>query len=195
LPSIGVEPTVFAAGPGKVYFVDFRFPGLGVYDTAAHTMVMLPTATAPGGFGGLAVDTSGTPWLGCATSTGISCVERIALTATWAVYPSVKINLYTKDLNGNALPPGLIGIGETGNSGPFTVASSNAKICTASVISGFDHNIQIAPVKAGKCTLSVTDSHARTVKVSATVINGSGNPQARVHQIRRGRLFRETLGR
>ena len=177
---------------GKVYFGDIRFEGIGVYDTSTRTLVMLPMVNYAG-FSGIAVDKSGATWLSCSTPAGVACVERFALTSTWAVYPSTKINLYTQDLNGNPLPPGLIGLGETGNSGPFTVASSNAKVCTASVISGFDHNIQVNPVAPGKCTLSVTDAHARTVRVFATVINGNGNPQAHVHRIGSGRLLRETL--
>ncbi|HEV3154427.1 MAG TPA: hypothetical protein VGZ02_11530 [Candidatus Baltobacteraceae bacterium] len=185
LPSIGIEPIVVAAGSGKIYFLDFHFGGLGIYDIANKKIVVLPTPTLAAG-SGIIVDGIGVPWVSCVTASKAACIERIALTATWAVYPSVKVNLYLKDPNGNPLPPGLIGMGETGNSGPFTVTSSNPKICTASVISGFDHNIRVNPVIAGKCTLSVTDAHARTVKVFVTVINGSGNPQARVPRVRVG---------
>jgi streptogramin lyase len=169
LASIGFEPYVMASGPGKVYFNDIKFDGLGIYDIASRSMVVLPLPTTA--FGPIAVDPSGKPWISCITSTGAACVERVALTATWAVYPSTKFTLHLG--TGATPPPALIGIGETGNSGPFTVKTSKSAVCTAAILSGFEHNIQVTPVAAGTCTLSIGDAHGRTVKVAVTVASGA----------------------
>ena len=181
LPSLGIEPYVLAAAGKKIYFNDLHFSGLGIYNTATGALVILPLAKPASG--GIAVDSTYTPWLAC-TARKVACIERVALSSTWAVYPSSNIKLYTLDQYGNALPPGLVGIGELGNSGPFTVGSSNAAICTASVISGFDHDIQVNPVAPGTCTLTVTDAHARSANVAVTVVKGKGMPQLRVRGLR-----------
>ncbi len=141
-------------------------------------MTILPLI--PRAFGGIVVDKVGSPWVGCYTVRQVGCIEHVTLSSKWAVYPSNTLKLYSSDAGGNPFPPGLIGIGETGNSGPFTVTPSNSSVCTASVESGFDHNIQVNPAAVGSCTLSITDAHARTVKVYVNVVNGSGSPQMRV---------------
>ena len=189
LPSAGSFPYILAPSKTKIYYNDFIWGGLGSYDPATGELVILPLRNPLGasGVGGITVDASGTPWVGCTITNGttqIACIESVKLTATWKVYPSGSIKLYTQSQQGTPLPPGLIGIGETGNSGPFTVMSSDTTICTASVISGFDHNIQVNPVKAGKCTLSITDAHSRTVNVAVQVIKGKGYPYARVRPVR-----------
>lgn len=177
LPAVGIEPFAVAAGTTNVYFDDVHYSGLGIYNTATGKMVILPLTTPA--VGGVAVDSTGTPWVGCKYKKA-SCVESVALTSTWKVYPSQSIKLYTEDKYGNMLPPGLIGIGESGNSGPFFVKSSNTAYCTASMISGFAHNIQVNPVATGTCSLTITDAHKRSVKVAVTVLSGKGAPQTRV---------------
>lgn len=149
LPAIGSLPNRLTEANGKRYFTDDRFGSLGTYDPVAKRLAFLPLSTPPQAhcMGGIVVDSSGTPWLACQTS-GAACVESVALTSTWNVFPSQGIVLYTSD-GFNSLPPGRIGIGETGNSGPFKVTSSNRSVCLASVIAGFDHNIQINPIGAG----------------------------------------------
>ncbi|HEV3153227.1 MAG TPA: hypothetical protein VGZ02_05450 [Candidatus Baltobacteraceae bacterium] len=72
----------------------------------------------------------------------------------------------------------MLGIGETGDSGPFQVVSSDKTVCTAAVISGLDHNIQVNPKAVGSCVLTITDAHAKSVNVNVTVVQGKGNPRA-----------------
>src|SRR5579885_419595 len=178
LPAIGVEPLVFLAGTGgKLYFIEYKYGGLGIYDPVSGTMTILPTATPAGG-AGAGLDRNGNPWISCVTAGGAACIEEVALTSTWAIYPGLSLTLYTTDSFGNQLPPGLLGIGETGNSGPFSVKSSNASVCTAKIIRGFDHNVQVNPVTEGKCVLMITDAHAHSVNVNVTVVKGSGNPRS-----------------
>ncbi len=179
LPSVGVEPYALAASSSNVYFDDVHYAGLGIYNTVTGEIVILPLATPAAG--GIAVDSTGTPWIGC-TLKKASCVEKVPLTAKWHVYPSQDVDVYTKDKYGDMLPPGLIGIGETGNSGPFTATSSNTAYCTAAMIEGFPHDVQVNPVLPGKCTVTVTDAHARSAKVFVTVINGKGAPQIRIRR-------------
>lgn len=178
LPSIGIDPYVLTSVPGKIYFDEIHFGSLGIYNTVTKHVVILPLSTFVQS--GIVTDSSGTPWIGCSTAQGVACIEQVKLTAKWALFPGTSLTLYTQDPSGNALPPGLIGIGETGNSGPFTVISSNSSVCTANFIPGYDHNIQVNPVTAGTCTLSITDLHSRTVAVSVTVMNGSSFPQSRI---------------
>ncbi|HEV3155412.1 MAG TPA: hypothetical protein VGZ02_16495 [Candidatus Baltobacteraceae bacterium] len=183
----GAVPYLFAPDAnGVVYFSDYRYYGLGVYNTSTGSMVDLPLPAPIDG--GIVIDSKGVPWSACISALVLprqACVERVALTSTWEVFPAATLTLYTQDEYGNPLPPGLLGIGETGNSGPFTVSSSNTHVCTAQVVSGFDHNIAVNPLKAGTCTLSITDAHARTVKTYVTVVSGKGIPQMHV---RPGRL-------
>ena len=177
LPSIGIDPYVLTSVPGKIYFNDLHFGALGIYDTATRHMVILPLT--PFAQGGIVADSSGTPWIGCITAQGVACIEQVKLTPRWAIFPGTSLTLYTQDPSGNSLPPGLIGIGETGNSGPFRVSSSNTSVCTANFIPGFDHNIRVSPVAAGTCTVAITDLYSRTVTVAVNVVSGSGYPQAR----------------
>jgi len=142
---------------GIVYFSDYRYYGLGVYNTSTGSLVDLPLPAPIAGQ--IVIDTKGVPWTACVSALVLprhACIERVALTSTWEVFTAATLTLYTQDQYGNPLPPGLLGIGETGNSGPFTVSSSNTHVCTAQVVSGFDHNIAVNPLKAGTCTLSIT---------------------------------------
>lgn len=178
LPVLGFRPFVLAAAPGKIFFNEIHFGGLGIYNITTKQVDVLPLF--PQAYGGIAVDAKGVPWLTCTTSSGAGCIENVPLSSTWAVYPSASIDLYTVGINGEALPPGMIGIGETGNSGPFKVRTSNPSMCTANILKGFNHDIQVNPVAVGKCTVIVTDAHSRSVKVAVTVKFGSGPQEARV---------------
>jgi hypothetical protein len=178
LPSTGIEPYVFAKFGDKIYFNEIHFEGLGIYNVKTKHVVVLPLL--PAAFGGIAVDAWGNPWIGCIPTSQTGCLERVTLSRTWQVYPSRSINLYTTDFYGETLPPGLIGIGENGESGPFTVTTSNAAVCTAGVLAGYGHNIQVNPVKPGSCSLAISDAHGRTINVAVHVINGKGSPQAHV---------------
>lgn len=176
LPADGVLPDLLATAPGKVYFSDHRFGALGIRDVTAHTTVLLPLQFSVSAVGPLAVDGNGTPWVGCRTRTNGACIESVALSSVWNVFPGTTLVMYSSDPNGNTLPVGLLGIGETGNSGPFAVSSSG--VCTAAIINGYDHDVQVNPLATGRCTVSITDAHARTVKVNVYVMHGSGWPPA-----------------
>ena len=181
-PALDPQSSLIAAGGGKVYFNDNHYSSLGVYDVASKRTVFLPLEGAidslPIQYGGpVAVDASGTPYVGCIAN-GSTCIESITLTATWNVFPGTSVVFPGKDPYGNPLPSGMIGIGETGNSGPFSVAAKGN--CDAAIIKGFDHDIQVNPLAIGKCTLAITDAHARTVHVSIDIVNGSFQPPAYV---------------
>ncbi|MBV8489282.1 MAG: hypothetical protein JO199_02040 [Candidatus Eremiobacteraeota bacterium] len=156
-------PYQLASANGKVYYSDLAFAvqGLGVYNIATKKVVVLPLN--PSASGGIAVDSSGIPWLSCnMPTTSAACIERVALTSTWQLYPSTNFQLFS-------VTPGIIGIGETGNSGPFTTSSSS--LCKVTPIPGFDHNFKIEATKqeTGKCAVDVKDAHGRIVRASVTV--------------------------
>ncbi len=174
LPPI-VAPEKLTTASGKVYFQEKIFSGLGIVDARDRSVVVLPLE--PKAVPGIVADSAGNPWLACVQAFA-PCLERVVLSSQWSAYPGQSITLYTIDrITGHPLPPGLIGIGETGNSGPFTVRSSNVSVCTAHVIAGFAHDVQVDPVAAGTCTVTISDAHARQVPVAVTVANGQGSPQ------------------
>jgi len=192
LPKAGLWPLLVAGSKNKVFFIDYHFEGVGIYDIASRRMVVLPTGVISTG-AGLAIDSSGTAWASCITAAGQACIQRIGLPAKWQIYPSRALTLFFVDSFGDRKPPGLLGIGESGDSGPFTVVSSDQTICTAGMIPGFDHNIQVKPVQPGPCTVTVKDAHGRTARVSVTVVLKAGNTRMQVRggaQIRPAHLPR-----
>lgn len=177
LPAIGARPYVFAASGTKLYFLEYHFIGLGVYDVVSKKLAVLPLVTYAEG--NLTFDSTGTLWTSCyMPASGTSCIQNVPIASTWEPFPSRSVTLYTQ-WNNQALPPGIIGIGETGDSGPFTVTSSNPSICTAAMIPHFDHDVQVNPVAVGHCAVTITDAHSRSAKVSVSIVNGSGIPQMR----------------
>lgn len=187
LPAIGTSPYVFARFKSTLYFLDYHFDGIGKYNVATHKLVILPLVTWSDG--NLVVDSSGMLWTSCYLPTSAtSCIQNVPITSTWEPFPSRSIKLYT-NYNNEPNPPGLIGIGETGNSGPFTVKAPNPSICTAAMTPKFDHDVQVNPVATGSCSVVITDAHNRSVAVSVHIMKGSGLPQLRIGRS----LFNQTL--
>lgn len=181
LPALNIEPLRVASGQGKVYFNDSRYNSIGIYDIASKRTVFLPLegplSPTVVSNGPIAVDASGTPWIPCVKAK-TACVESISLSSTWQVFPATSLVFPSKDVYGNPLPPGMIGIGESGNSGPFAVSTKGD--CVAAVIKGFGHDIQVNPLAVGRCTVNVTDAHKRTVTVSIDIVAKRGGPPAMV---------------
>jgi hypothetical protein len=84
----------------------------------------------------------------------------------WSVFPSTTITVKTGSTNAQ-----LIGLGETGDSGPFTASSSNTAIATVAIssVAGDDHNFVITGVAAGTVTVTITDAASRAVPITVTV--------------------------
>jgi hypothetical protein len=178
LPPNADKPYVFAATATKLYYVDFATGGLGIYDYQTGKVVDLPLA--PSANGGIVVDASGTPWLSCFTpiASGYGgCIESVTLSSTWRVYPSQSVTFTVGT-------PGIIGIGETGDSSPFLVKSSNASVCTAQIVPGFDHNIQVNPIAPGSCSLLIGDRNGRTMPMLVSVQGAATPPPAVLTSIR-----------
>ncbi|MBV8489842.1 MAG: hypothetical protein JO199_04860 [Candidatus Eremiobacteraeota bacterium] len=171
------SPYVVASAGGKVYFNDIGIDGLGIYDIASGKVVVLPLS--PLAFGGIAVDPQGNPWVAClelTPTTGpkhVACIERVVLTSTWELYPSTNFSV----VSGSSV---AVGVGETGNSGPFTASSSD--LCKIAPIAGFDHDFLLTPViSSGTCEISVKDAHGRQVSAKVTVTKpAAGDPRPRL---------------
>jgi hypothetical protein len=156
-----------------IAFNDLQNAAIGIYNVTSHTLVELPTATrlqttfkAPDG---VSVQSASSIWFSCygpPPAGKALCLGHLQLTSTWAVFPSTTIAVKTGAANAQ-----LIGIGETGNSGPFTATSSNTAIATvaSAKLADGDHNFVITGVAAGTATITITDAVSRSVLISVTV--------------------------
>jgi virginiamycin B lyase len=190
IPLVGFayQPDSVATGSGTVAFSDLANQSLGTYVPGGAGLRVYPTTD---GYGfqstgdapnGVAVAADGTPWYTCYGATGIAgkalCAGHLVTTSAWSVLPGRTIGIYGTGAQSSQ----LLGIAESGNSGPFTYASSNPAVAQA--VSVADHNFTITGNAAGTATVTVTDAHARsvTIAVTVTVTNGtvSHAPKAQV---------------
>jgi len=191
IPLLGFayQPDSVATGSGVVAFSDLANQSLGTYVPGGAGLRVFPTTD---GFGfqstgdapnGVAVASDGSPWYTCYGATGIAgralCAGHLVLTSAWSVLPGRTIGIYGTGAQSSQ----LLGIAESGNSGPFTYASSNAAVAQAASVS--DHDFTITGSAAGTATITVTDAHARsvTIAVTVTVTNGtvSNSPKVKVY--------------
>jgi streptogramin lyase len=189
LAAFAYQPDSIAAAQGVVAFSDLANQSLGTYAPGVSTLREIPTTDgfsfqstgdAPNG---VAVAADGSAWYTCYGATGIAgqalCAGHLVTTAAWSVFPGRTIGIYGLGVQSSQ----LYGIAESGNSGPFTFASSNPAIASASA--NADHNFTITGNAAGTATITVTDAHARsvtiTVNVSATGGSVSKSAKAQVY--------------
>jgi virginiamycin B lyase len=172
LPS-GSVPYLNASKGATIAFSDIQNSAIGIYNVTTHKIVELPTRTlvqptlkAPDG---VAVQSANSIWFSCfgPPPTGKPiCLGNLSLTSVWSVFPSTTITVKTGSTNAQ-----LIGLGETGDSGPFTASSSNTAIATVAIssVAGDDHNFVITGVAAGTVTVTITDAASRAVPITVTV--------------------------
>jgi len=191
IPLLGFayQPDSVATGSGVVAFSDLANQSLGTYVPGGAGLRVYPTTD---GYGfqttgdapnGVAVASDGSPWYTCYGATGIAgralCAGHLVLTSAWSVLPGRSIGIYGT----GAVSSQIFGIAESGDSGPFTYASSNPSIAQATSVA--DHNFTITGNAAGTATITVTDAHARsvTIAVTVTVTNGtvSNSPKVKVY--------------
>jgi len=178
LSAYNYQPDSVAAGHGTVAFSDLSNQSLGLSVTGAPSAVEVPTTD---GYGfqatgdapnGVAVAADGSAWYMCYGATGIAghalCAGHLIATSAWSVFPGRSISLYGLGVQGGQ----LFGIVESGNSGPFTFASSAPSIATAAANS--DHNFTITGNAAGSATITVTDAHGRAVTIAVSVTSTGG---------------------
>lgn len=191
IPLLGFayQPDSVATGSGVVAFSDLANQSLGTYVPGGTGLRVYPTTD---GYGfqttgdapnGVAVASDGSPWYTCYGATGIAgqalCAGHLVLTSAWSVLPGRTIGIYGTGAQSSQ----ILGIAESGNSGPFTYASSNPSVAQAASVG--DHNFTITGNAAGTATITVTDAHARsvTIAVTVTVTNGtvSNSPKVKVY--------------
>ncbi len=168
-------------GAGIVYFSDLGAGAIGRVLVATGAVQVWPATTIGGSPQSVAVVPDGTIWF-----TGSDdAVGRVILAQGWSVFPSGALSV-----NGtgaaNAL---LIGIAESGESGPFTVTSANPTIAAIAQPPGngtaaaatFPHNFLITGGAPGTTTVKVVDARGRTQFIPVTVTTTSGTIQSRGH--------------
>ncbi len=188
IPGFAYAPDSIAAGHGVVAFSDLANQSLGMVAPGTYGVREFPitdgfsfqsTGDAPNG---VAIAADGSAWYMCYGATGVAgvglCAGHMVLTPAWSVFPGRTVSLYGLGIQAAQ----LMGIAESGDSGPFTYATTNAAIATAAADA--DHNFTITGTGVGTATITVTDAHARsmTIAVNVTATSGTVNhaPKAKV---------------
>ncbi|HEV3153665.1 MAG TPA: hypothetical protein VGZ02_07680 [Candidatus Baltobacteraceae bacterium] len=171
------HPDVQSAAGGKVAFLDDwdTNPAIGLYDVGTGRIVEIPTLDVAAGKrtrpASVSIAPDGSVWFTCVLPPARGaplCLGRLKLTSVWTVFPSTSITVYNYKSNHY---PQLIGIGETGDSGPFTAKSSDSSIAAVSAVgpSNYGHDFSISGGTAGTTTVTISDPHGRSVAVNVTV--------------------------
>lgn len=181
------EPDDLAPGNGFVAFVDLGQAGVGTYGLSSKEVRDYPIEMPNTGAvcctvwrapDGVTVGSDGSLWYityGNVTTGGPLAIAHVVMTSNWSVWPSQKIDLIgTGDLNAQ-----LVGIMESGDSGPFTVASTNSNVAVLQPITGESHNFHVLGVGAGNCTVTITDKNGRSESIAVTVTGTNGTVQLR----------------
>ena len=179
---VGYGPDSIAASGGMVSFSDLGTTAVGTYDIASGSVRELPVSDyfsfqqTGHGVNGVAITPDKSTWFNCYGGTGSLnlCVGHIVLTSAWSILPSRTISVY----GAGATNGQLVGIAESGNSGPFTVTSANPSVASAANIG--DHNFTVVGNAAGTTMLTVTDAHARSVTMPVTVTTTTGTVQSHI---------------
>ena len=178
------EPDAIAASANSLWWADLGDSSIGSYNLTTGSVRELPAGdylsnqTIGRGANGVTFAPDGSAWFTCYGNTGglvPLCLGHVVLNTTWSVLPQRSVNVY------GAGPQSafLMGIAESGDSGPFTVTSSNASVASAANVS--DHNFSIVGAGAGNAVLTVTDAHGRSVTVNVSVTISTGTVQS-VHR-------------
>lgn len=133
--------------------------------------------TSGHGIDGATFAPDGTPWFTCYGNANLPlCLGHVVLTNAWSVFPGRSVSIYGT----GQMSSEYMGIGESGDSSPFTVTSANPAIATASHVS--DHNFEIDGVAAGTTTLTITDKNGRAVTVIVNVTTTTGSVQSHMRK-------------
>jgi len=178
LAGFAYQPDSIASADGVVAFSDLANQSLGITVPGVSGVREFPTTDgftfqstgdAPQG---VAVAPDGSAWYTCYGATGIAgtplCAGHLVLTSAWAIFPSTSVNLYGLGVQAGQ----FMGIAESGDSGPFTYASSDPSVATASADA--DHNFTIVGNAVGTATITVTDAHGRSEAISVHVSSTTG---------------------
>ncbi len=171
----GAAPYFAASHTGEVAFDDLGGDdSIGIYTIATGKLVELPTQAAdlksllhvPNG---LSFAHDGSIWFACYGNVTVGsplCLGHLTLGSTWSVFPGTIFSLGV-----GATKTQLRGIGEKGDSAPFTASSSNTAIATvaAANVPNDDHNFVVTGIAAGTVTITITDAHSRSVPITVTV--------------------------
>jgi streptogramin lyase len=161
------DPYLTNSAGGIVTFAAPDINSIGVFSPVTGKLEVLPTQTM--GFGpnkpreAVAASPSSV-WFSpvgfTRNQTGPLSLGNLVLTSKWGIFPGTTIDLPSGSF------PQLIGIGETGDSGPFSVVSSNPSLIQVKLAPNLDHDFVITRGKAnGTAIVSVSDAHGRTVDV------------------------------
>jgi len=186
LPDGYSQPDDIVAGAGFVAFVDLGDAAFGTYDFTSKELRDYPiepntgqvtccsTWSAPNG---VTVASDGSLWYityGTRSSGGPLALGHVVMTSNWSVWPSQQLSLFGAGSQGAQ----LIGVMENGNSGPFTLTSSNSSVAVLEPIPGESHNFHLTGVGPGSCTVTITDKNGRSESISVNVTTTSGTVQS-----------------
>lgn len=184
LPDTLSAPDFLAAGNGEVGFADLGEMAVGAYDIKAGELRDYPMqpntnpcCTVNRRPDAVAFTSDGSMWIlsyGQTAQNGTLGIGHVVMTNNWSVWPSQNISLAGTGAAGEQ----LIGIMESGDSGPFTVTSSDNTIATM-VSTGSSHDFELVGNAAGSCTVTITDKNGRRESIAVSVTSTSGVVQIR----------------
>jgi hypothetical protein len=186
LPNVpsGAEPYAVAANGNYAYYADL-YGGLGMIDTSTGKTRLFPVApffSANATFSqvpdGVAVLPDGTAWFTCYGNLTAAkplqplCVGHTVYLGGWSLFPGPGFTISGY----GPLTSQPVGImeGPTADSGPFSVANSDAGVCRASAVN--DHNFLVTGLAPGTCTLTVSDSGNKHSEQLVVTVQPSPSP-------------------
>ena len=178
-------PDDLAPGTGFIAFADLGEAALGTYNFAAgevrdypieaYTSPCCSVWKAPQG---VTVASDGSIWFvtyGRVSTNGPVALAHVIMTANWSVWPSQSITL----TGAGSQAAQLVAVMENGDSGPFTVHSSDQGVATIEAVTGESHDFHIVGVGPGTCTVTITDKNGRTESIAVNVTTTTGTVQSR----------------
>ncbi len=168
------SPYFLASQASTIAFDDLANSGVATYRTDTHQLRDLPltqlsAAANTGGVNGVTFASDGSVWFMCynpLVAGGPLCAGHLVLTPTWSLFPGTAITLIRSSTRTTSQ---LVGIGESGDSGPFTIVSSNPSVVRVRRIAYRDHDFFLDPVGYFRAYVIVTDAHGRSQRIVVTV--------------------------
>jgi sugar lactone lactonase YvrE len=186
LPDGFSQPDDLASGNGFVAFVDLAEAAVGTYDFTSKEVRDYPIEPSTGQVAccsvwsapdGVTVASDGSLWYvtyGTLSSGGPLGIAHVVMTANWSVWPTQQITINGAGTQGAQ----LIGVMESGNSGPFSLSSSDQNVAVLQPITGESHDFHLVGVGPGTCTVTITDKNGRSESISVSVTTTSGTVQS-----------------
>lgn len=187
LPDTMSAPDDLAAGKGFVAFVDLGQGAVGTYDFASKEVRDYPIEPIEGSVqccsvwlapDGVTVGSDGSLWYityGTVSAGGPLAIAHVVMTSNWSIWPSQQVDLFGEGTANQQ----LVGIMESGDSGPFTAVSSDVTVAQAVPVAGESHNFHIVGAGPGNCTITITDKNGRSEQIAVTVTTTNGTVQSR----------------